>query len=198
MKHLESNDILTDVQYKFRSRPSCEVLTTNDLAKAIDNNTQVDMAILDFSKVFDKVAHNRWKQIFDFYGIWGNIIIWMAWIIPYQLYTANSGSLNLILLWFQGLLRAWFLASYCFCYITTNVQSQLHLFADDCLVYQLINSPVDHQILQSDLDTLITWTKRWQMEFNVSKCKTLQVSTHHTKSLFTYQVWHSLINCWAA
>ena len=37
-------------------------LATNDLAKAIDNKTQVDMAILDFSKAFDKVAHNRLKH----------------------------------------------------------------------------------------------------------------------------------------
>ena len=72
--------------------------------------------------------------------------------------------------------------------ITTNIHSQLRLFADDCLVYRLINSTDDHQILQSDLDTLTTWTRRWQMEFNVSKCKILQVSTCHTKSLFSYQM----------
>ena len=53
MKHLESSDILTEVQYGFRSKHSCEArlfLITNDLAKAIDNKAQVDIAILDFSK----------------------------------------------------------------------------------------------------------------------------------------------------
>ena len=68
MKHLESNDILTEVQHGFRSKHSCEAqlfLTTDDLAKAIDNKTQVDMAILDFSKAFDKVAHNRLKHKLD-------------------------------------------------------------------------------------------------------------------------------------
>ena len=62
MKHLESNNILVEVQHGFRSKHSCEAqlfLTTNDLAKAIDNKAQVDMAILDFSKAFDKVAHTR-------------------------------------------------------------------------------------------------------------------------------------------
>ena len=41
-------------------------LTTNDLAKAIDNKAQVDMAILDFSKAFDTVAHTRLKHYWTF------------------------------------------------------------------------------------------------------------------------------------
>ena len=36
-------------------------LATNDLAKAIDNKTQVDMAILDFSKAFDKDRLKHWQ-----------------------------------------------------------------------------------------------------------------------------------------
>ena len=72
--------------------------------------------------------------------------------------------------------------------ITSNIHSQLCLFADDCLVYRPINSSTDHQILQSDLDNLTTWSRRWQMEFNVSKCKILQVSTHYSKSHFSYQM----------
>ena len=40
MKHLELNNILTQVQHAFRSKHFCEAqlfLTTNDLAKAIDD-----------------------------------------------------------------------------------------------------------------------------------------------------------------
>ena len=62
MKHLESNNILTDVQYGFRSMRSCEVqlfLTIDDFARAVDKKLQVDVAILDFAKAFDKVAHAR-------------------------------------------------------------------------------------------------------------------------------------------
>ena len=76
MKHLESNDILTEVQHGFRSKHSCEAqlfLTTNDLAKEIDNKAQVDMAILEFSKAFDKV---RLKQKLEYYGIQGNLLGW--------------------------------------------------------------------------------------------------------------------------
>ena len=57
MKHLELNQILADVQYGFRSSRSCEAqlfLAVDDLARAVDNKLQVDLAILDFEKAFDK------------------------------------------------------------------------------------------------------------------------------------------------
>ena len=50
MKHLESSNILTDVQYGFRSIRSCVAqlfLTIHDFARAIDNKFQ---AILYFLK----------------------------------------------------------------------------------------------------------------------------------------------------
>ena len=53
MKHLEANSILTDVQYGFRSKRSCEAklfLTIDDFARALDSKLQVDVAILDFAK----------------------------------------------------------------------------------------------------------------------------------------------------
>ena len=52
----------------------------------------------------------------------------------------------------------------------------MRLFTDDCLLYRTITSTHDHMVLQDDLNAL-TNSNVWQMEFNVSKCKILQVST---------------------
>ena len=71
MKHLESDQILADVQYGFRSNRSCEAqlfLVVDDLARAVDNKLQVDLAILDFEKACDKVAHTRLTHKLDYYG----------------------------------------------------------------------------------------------------------------------------------
>ena len=62
MKHLEANNIICDNQYGFTNRYLCEsqlLVTIDDFALALNNKLQVDIGILDFSKVFDKVPHTR-------------------------------------------------------------------------------------------------------------------------------------------
>ena len=61
-KHLQEHNILSDSQFGFESQHSCEsqlFVTLHDITEAVDNKLQVDTAILDFSKAFDKVAHSR-------------------------------------------------------------------------------------------------------------------------------------------
>ena len=47
--------------------------------------------------------------------------------------------------------------------IAENINSNIRLFADDCVVYQQIDSPQDHVILQEDLNNLFDWSNTWQM-----------------------------------
>ena len=80
MKHLQEHNILSDGQFGFRSQHSCEsqlFVTLHDITKAVDNKQQVDTAILDFSKVFDKVSHSRLLYKLDYYGIRGNLFNWL-------------------------------------------------------------------------------------------------------------------------
>jgi tRNA A58 N-methylase Trm61 len=44
------------------------VITTEDIARNLDNNQQVDMLILDFSKAFDTVPHKRLLKKLESYG----------------------------------------------------------------------------------------------------------------------------------
>ena len=56
--HLDCNSILTNAQHGFRKRRSCEtqlLLTLDDHATGLDDKSQTDMMLLDFSKAFDKV-----------------------------------------------------------------------------------------------------------------------------------------------
>ena len=62
MSHLEKNNILNDEQHGFRKGRSCETqlaLTIDDLAKILDKQGQADVIIMDFSKAFDLVPHQR-------------------------------------------------------------------------------------------------------------------------------------------
>ena len=62
MEHLESNNILYEMQHGLRSNRSCEsqiISLAHQLAENIDNNIQIDLIIMDFAKAFEKVPQKR-------------------------------------------------------------------------------------------------------------------------------------------
>ena len=80
MDHLAHHKIIHENQHGFRSRRSCEsqlLLTTDDIVRSMNQNHQVDMAILDFMKAFDKVSHQRLSRKMAYYGIQGTTLYWV-------------------------------------------------------------------------------------------------------------------------
>ena len=72
MAHLNSNKLLYDKQHGFRSETSCtrQLLEfTDDVLKTHRDRTQGDAIIMDFSKAFDKVSHDRLLYKLDRAGI---------------------------------------------------------------------------------------------------------------------------------
>ena len=62
VKHFTSNSILYDLQHGFREKRSCEtqlIMLVNELASNIQHGKQTDLILLDFSKAFDKVSHEK-------------------------------------------------------------------------------------------------------------------------------------------
>jgi hypothetical protein len=64
LKHLENHKYWPTLRlnHGFRSGYSCTtqlLVMTEDLLRSFDNNIQLDMAILDFSKAFDTVPHKE-------------------------------------------------------------------------------------------------------------------------------------------
>ena len=57
-----------------------------------------------------------------------------------------------------------------------NVQSQVRLFADDTAVYLTVQGPDDSERLQNGLNVLQEWEKKWDMEFNPSKCQVFHIT----------------------
>ena len=62
MKHAQSYNILYGLQLGFRSCVSCEtqlIQFTHDLVTNMQSGAQTDVILMDFSKTFDKVSHNK-------------------------------------------------------------------------------------------------------------------------------------------
>ena len=59
-----------------------------------------------------------------------------------------------------------------------NIRSAVRLFADVCVLYRNIESPMDCQILQDYLNRLAQWETDWQMKFNVAEYHSMRVTRH--------------------
>ena len=46
----------------------------------------------------------------------------------------------------------------------------------------------DSDILQNDIDKLVSWRKTWQMHFNVTKCHTMRISRKKDTVLMDYYI----------
>ena len=149
--HLDEYKLLSDRQHAFRKRHSCETqLTTviNDWAKILDNGGQVDTFILDFEKAFDTPPHELLKSKLFGCGIGGKKLKWIDSFLCYsqQRVVVNGAKSD----WApvlsgvpQGTVLGPLLFSLYINDIPTDIDSEIRLFADDCVCYREIKDTDD-------------------------------------------------------
>ena len=54
--------------------------------------------------------------------------------------------------------------------ITADIESEIRLFADDCVCYREIKDKENTLKLQRDIDRLGNWARKWCMRFQPVKC----------------------------
>jgi hypothetical protein len=201
MKHFDQHSILTDKQHGFRRGHSTEsqlILTIQDLAQSLNNKAQVDMIIMDFSKAFDVVSHNRLLLKLNRYGIHNKTHAWISGFLKHRVQRVVVGGEHST--WTDvdsGVPQGTVLGPLLFlAYINDlpdNISSNVRLFADDCVLYREIKNEFDSTSLQEDLDKLVTWEKKWQMQFNPSKCFVMRLTHARSPNQFNYKLGDSIL-----
>ena len=69
--------------------------------------------------------------------------------------------------------------------ISDGVRNTLKPLAGDSKIYKTIKSHQDALELQNDLDCLMSWSDRWQLSFNVNKCKVLHMGLTNMQHKYT-------------
>ena len=67
--------------------------------------------------------------------------------------------------------------------ITTDIDSEISLFADDCVCYREIKGTEDTVQLQEDIDRLGCWARKWGMRFQPVKCNIMQITRKRIKKI---------------
>ena len=73
--------------------------------------------------------------------------------------------------------------------IMSDIESEIRLFADDCVCYREIKEIDDSQDtlkLQKDIDRLGIWARKWGMRFQPVKCNMMQLTKKHNKIQASY------------
>ena len=169
MAHLDEHKLLSDRQHAFRKNRSCEtqlITVINDWAKILDAGGQVDTFILYFEKAFDTPPHEPLKCKLHGYGISGKTLVLIdSFLCNRQQSLVVNGAKSQWAPVLSGVLQGTVLGPLLFALyindIMVGIQSEIRLFADDCVCYHQIDSTEDTSEIQKDIDQLGKWARNF-------------------------------------
>ena len=189
VNHLETNNLILDSQHGFRKGRSC--LTNlieffHEMFKIYDHSRAIDILYLDFQKAFDKVPHKRLMRKVRSLGIQGKVADWIEdWLSDRKQRVVINGSSSSWKSVTSGVPQGSVLGPILFIIYINDIDlgltSKLSKFADDTKMG--INANNDEAIanLKSDLKKVEEWSEKWQMPFNVDKCKVMHIGFRNRK-----------------
>ncbi|CAM1319506.1 Uncharacterised protein r2_g2786 [Pycnogonum litorale] len=72
--------------------------------------------------------------------------------------------------------------------------SSVLLYADDAKNFKSITSDEDRHLLQSDLNHLSEWLKKWRLSLNIKKCACITFSRKKDPGSFNYELDNQPVN----
>jgi len=194
VEHLERHMLICDSQHGFRKGRSCLtnlLVFLDKVTESINDGLSVDVIFLDFAKAFDKVPHQRLLCKLNAHGIQGKLLNWIsAWLRNRRQRVCLQGELSG---WWDvtsGVPQGSVLGPVLFLIfindLDNDVRNWILKFADDTKIYSCLRDSKDCDLLQDDLDLLCAWSSRWQMQFNVGKCKVIHIGKKNP--IYTYKM----------
>jgi hypothetical protein len=140
------------------------------------------MVFLDVFKAFDRVWHAGLLHKLSCLGISGKLHDWLkSYLSERKIRVVINGQTSDYLDTNAGVPQGSILGPLLFLVfindITDNIESDIHLFADDTSLLDIIENHIaSYAKLNRDLATLSNWALKWQVTFNANKTVYLQVS----------------------
>ena len=203
-RHLDVHSALSPQNHGFRKRHSCDtqlIITIQDLLTQEDlARSQVDVDVLDFAKVFDKVPHGPLLSKLRIYGIDEEVAQWIgAFLNDRTQAVIVDGSTSDQAQVHSGVLQGTVLGPLLFFLFISDLPSvmdprtEVRLFVDDCLIYWSIKTTQDQIQFQEDLDAQHRWGQSWGMRFNTKKCNIMTITNKEDPLTKFYQFDNTIL-----
>ena len=158
----------------------------------IDNGNIIDLILFDFAKAFDTVNHQILLTKLQYIGIEGTVLSRIkAFLTNRSMKVVVAGSSSSSLSVNSGVPQG--SSSLLFLiyvnHISSDLHSNVHIFADDLKLYLLIrptylsSALVDISVVQRDINTLIAVAESWDLRVNASKTKVISFGAHLCNTL---------------
>ena len=184
-KYCVQNNLLTWRNSGFKHMDSTIyqlISLVHTIYENLDKGKSITMVFLDISKAFDRVWHKGLLFKLKSFGINANLLLW------FESYLTGRRQRVLI----NGEASAWFyinagvpqgsiLGPLLFLIFVNDivlcVNSEIRLFADDTYLFDMAKD-IEPSIakLNSDLESLNTWSSNWRVSFNPSKTVYMHVN----------------------
>ena len=139
----DKNDWLYEGQHGFRPGYSCEsqvITIVQNIADSLDEGVVIDAIIIDFSKAFDLVPHDRVLTKVAALGVDSRVVVWVReFLVGRTQRVRVGGQLSKEVKATSGVPQGSVLGPLLFLVyvngIWRNIGSSIRLFADDCIMY---------------------------------------------------------------
>ena len=158
-----------------------------------------DAILLDFSKAFDKVPHQRLAVKLHHYGIRDKNLSWIqSFLADRNQQVVLDGKTSSHAAITSGVPQGIVLGPVLFLVYINNlpsrVASSVRLFTDDCLLYRVIRDQQDTASLQTVLNHLQEREREWQMVFNPDKCEHIRITNNRKVIQTSYNIHGQTLN----
>ena len=196
LDHLTENELIRASQHGFTIGKSCQTNLLeymNTLTRLVDEGYNIDVLYLDFAKAFDKVPHKRLLLKLEAHGISGKVLEWIAsWLSGRQQRVVLNGYASEWSPVESGVPQGSVLGPTCFVIFINDIDEVLDLvngfvykFADDTKYGRVVTNDADREEMQRNIDRLMEWADKWQMNFNLTKCKVLHAGSSKERYVYT-------------
>ena len=150
-----------------------------------NSSTQTDVIYLDISKAFDTIPHKELLDKVYSLGIKGKLWEWFkCYLSGRNQKILINGCLSPPLQVASGVPQGSILGPLLFIIYMNDLPSYISsakslMFVDDTKCYCNINSTLDNDILQNELNLIMSWNKKWSLSFNPTKSVVMRYKSQY-------------------